>query len=381
MSEERIHHSFSPSSLQSLEACPCYQSRSSDHVRTIIGTIAHKSVETRQDDNRLDDDDAAAVAECVDFFERRKRLMVEENNGPVIELEEAYLPVDDLKFEDGVESTTAGYVDQVIISGDRKRAELIDYKFGLWPIEQASLNLQGISYALGIFRMYPALQEVKFFFKQPLLQSIQEATFTRAEIAPLYLRVQVVVAEAREARRLIKLNDWSKARPMVPACNFCCHLGVCPKVAEFACKVGSKFYPLAIPSSVTPSMVHSPEQTTMGLRLAQVMAVWAKSFRSVITERVVRGDAEPPAGHILVSQSEREIKDPKIYKDVALQYLTKEEFDATLSLSLGAVEKKISAKAERGQKTATVETFKQQLKDRGAVEHGQPYSYLKAVPE
>jgi len=380
MSEERVHHPYSPSSLQSLEACPCYQSRSSDHVRTIIGTIAHKSVETRQDDNRLDDDDAAAVAECADFFERRKYLMVEESKGlPILELTEAYLPIDDLKFEDGIEATTAGYVDHGIISGDRTRAELIDYKFGLWPIEQASNNLQGIAYALGIFRAYPTLREVKFFFKQPLIHSIQEATFTREQIPQLYLRVQVVVAEAREARRLMKLNDWSKARPMVPACNFCDNIGLCPKVAEFACRVGSKFFPLEIPEDITPSRIHSPENTTLGLRLSQVVAVWAKSYRTVITDRVIRGDAQPPEGFRIESRSEREIEAPKKYEDIALGYFTKQEYDATLSVTFGSVEKKISEKAPRGQKTATVDEFKQKLEDQGAVERGHSYSFLKAT--
>jgi len=378
---ERAHHPFSPSQLQSLEACPCYISKSSEHIRTIIGTIAHKSTETRLDDNRLDDDDAAAVAECADFYERRKYLMeAERKDGlPVIEIVEAYLPIDDCKFDDGCESTTAGYVDRGIVSSDRKRAELIDFKFGFWPIEQAENNLQGIAYALGLFRQYPSVQTIKFFFKQPLLDSIQEATFTREQIPALYLRVQVVVAEAREARRLIALGDWSKARPMVPACNFCANLGLCPKVAEFACKVGSKFYPLEIPENITPSMIMSPQQTSLGLRLAQVLAIWAKSFKSVITDRVLQRRAEVPEGFGITSRAEREVKNPAKYREVALEYLTESEYTETLAVSLGAVEEKISEKAPRGNKASTVEAFKQRLLDTGAVELGLPYSFLKAT--
>src|SRR5688572_24995158 len=69
LSEERVHHPYSPSTLQSIEACPCYKSRPSQHVRTIIGTLAHKATETRRDDDRLDDDDASAVAQCLDFYD------------------------------------------------------------------------------------------------------------------------------------------------------------------------------------------------------------------------------------------------------------------------------------------------------------------------
>jgi len=358
-------------------------------VRTIIGTIAHKSTETRTDDNRLDDDDAAAVAECMDFYERRKQIMagqvqpltpaVHPAKPPQLtELLETYLEIDDCIFEDA-RSTTAGYVDRVIINHDKSYAELFDWKFGFWPIEVAENNLQGIAYALGLFRRYPTLQTAKFWFKQPLINDIQEAIFTRAQIPALYLRVQVVVAEAREARRLMKQNDWSKARPMVPACNFCANIGRCPKVTEFACKVGSKFFPLEIPESVTPSMVHSPENTVLGLRLAQVLAVWAKAFKTVITDRVIRRDAVPPDGYRLEVRADREIKDQTKYKQIALQYLTEQEYTDSMSISLGAVEKKISDKAPRGQKTAAVDEFKQALLDSGAVEKGAPYSFLKAT--
>lgn len=389
MNEERPHHPYSPSSLQSLEACSCFKSRPSDHIRTIMGAIAHKSTETKQDDSRLSDDDAAAVAECMDFYERRKYLMEEERRvylaqfktppGPTIELTEAYLPIDDCHFDD-CEATTAGYIDRVIISWNRYYAELFDWKFGRWPIEKAENNLQGIAYALGLFRKYPELYQVKFWFKQPAIQSLQEAVFTRPQIPELYLRVQTVVARAREARQRIKQDDWSMANPMVPACNFCANLGLCPKVAEFACRVGSKFFPLQIPENITPTMVQSPEQTTLALRLSQVMSVWAKSFRSVVTDRVIRRAAVVPDGYELTSRAEREICDKAKYKSVALQYLTEDEYNSALDVSFGAIEDKISEKAARGQKAATVESFKQKLLDSGAVKPGQPYTFLRATP-
>jgi hypothetical protein len=128
-------------------------------------------------------------------------------------------------------------------------------------------------------------------------------------------------------------------------------------------------------------MVMSREQTSLAMRLSQVMAVWAKSFRSVVTDRVVRRDATPPDGFVLTSRAEREIKDMVKYRMAALEYLTESEYFDTLSVSLGAVESKISEKAPRGQKTATIDAFKQKLEDSGAVEKGQPYMFLKAVPQ
>src|SRR6267142_3971383 len=241
MSESRTHHPYSPSKLQYLEACPCYENRESNHERTLAGTIAHGVAESGKDDNRLGDDDAAAAAECLDFVEQRRRLMQEDALAvPIIELKETYLPIDDLQFADA-QSTTAGYIDHGFISHDGTYAEIFDWKFGFWPVEQADNNLQGLAYCLGTFHRFPKLEKVRFFFKQPHLQTISDVLVSRADVPALYLRIQVVVARARAARTA---GNFDTARPMVPVCNFCAHIAKCPKVTEFACRVGAKFHPL-----------------------------------------------------------------------------------------------------------------------------------------
>src|SRR6187551_3557979 len=76
---ERVHHSYSPSSLQSLEACPCYRNKQEVvlHERCIAGTKAHNVTETGEDDKELSDEDAVAAAECMDFYARRVELLEE----------------------------------------------------------------------------------------------------------------------------------------------------------------------------------------------------------------------------------------------------------------------------------------------------------------
>lgn len=399
--ETRAHHPYSPSSLQSTEACPCFKSRESKHIRTIIGTISHKVTETREDDNRLDDDDAAAAAECLDFYDTRVRGAVEyrestvinlwkesnEERGEmekqvpqVIELQETYLPVDDIKFEDA-DATTAGFVDRVLIAHTREYAELFDWKFGMWPVEKAENNLQGIAYTLGLLRKYPTLKEVRFFFKQPNTGQISDAVFTRAMVAPLYLRIQVVVALARKARALTAKGDYSMANPMVPNCNFCANIADCTKVLDIALKVGKKFYPLEIPNDITPTAVHNGRDGELGMRLSGVLAVWAKAYRTRTTDRVIRGDAACPDGHVIQQRADREIVDPKLVRKIALKYMSKDEYEALLPQEppFGPMEELISEKAVRGNKKATVEEFQKQLLDSGAVKKGDPYTFLRAV--
>ena len=370
-----------------------------------MGIIAHKVTETGEDDNRLDDNDAAAAAECIDFYDKRRALAIAARESafkdtlrqtenislnvvdldakfpPIIELQETYLAVDEIEFPDGVKSTTAGFVDRVLIDHCGTYAELFDWKFGLWPVEKAENNLQGIAYTLGLFRQYPRLQSARFFFKQPYTGEISHSLFTREMLAPLYLRIQVVVARARKARALTAQGDYSMASPMVPVCNFCANIGDCTKVLDIALKVGKKFYPLEIPDDVTPSKVHNSRDTTLGMRLAGVLAVWAKAYRTRTTDRVIRRDADVPEGHVIQQRADREVKDAAKLKEISLQYLTEPEYAALLSQEppFGALEDAISDKAPRGQKTATIEKFQAQILDAGAVVKGTSYAFLKAV--
>lgn len=418
--ETRKHHSYSPSTLQSLEACPCYRGKESTHARTIAGSIAHAVTESKQDDARLDDDDAEAAAECLDFYERRRVLMEEartaaadtlaidmagNNSHPditwqdadretpqITELLETYLPVDDLTFSDDYQnpltklsikedvlSTTAGYVDRALISHDKTYAELFDWKFGFWPVESANNNLQGIAYALGLFKRYPTIQRIWFWFKQPHLDAVSCADFTRGNIPALYLRIQTVVARAREARHK---GDFSAAQPVVPVCNFCALIGVCPKVAAFACKVGSKFFPLEIPENITPTMIQTSRDTTLGMRLASVVATWAEAFRRQTTDRVLRGDADIPAGFKVESKSKRDIVDADKFKITSLKFITESEYGALQDPpGFGKIEDLIKDKSPRGQKKTAIEDFKKALESDGAVVKSPSYSYLKAIPD
>lgn len=421
LAEQRSHHDYSPSTLQSLEACPCYQSKQSEtpHPRTVIGTISHAVIENGEDDNRLTDEDTAMVAECIDFYERRKQLLQESRERAVqrmvashfqghedhealvllaqgevpevIELKETYLPVDDLVFADVlqppygvptaarvVNATTAGYIDCALIDHVGTYAELFDWKLGFWAVEPGPNNTQGIAYALGLFKKYPRLETVKVFFKQPNIEYVTDALFTRSDIPALYLRIQVIVAKARAARRA---GDFKTAKAFVPACNFCQHVAECPVVTTFACRVGSKFFPLEIPSDITPTMVHSPVDTKLGLRLAAVLEVWAKAFKGVVTNRVITRDSEPPEGYTIQSRTPREIKDSVKYREVALRYLTEVEYASTLKASFGSVESLISDKAPRGQKKSQVEQFGREIEECGAVVKGEGYVFLRALPK
>jgi hypothetical protein len=380
---ERQHHPYGGSQLQSLEVCPHFKSRESKHARTIAGTLAHKVVETREDNLDLGDDDAAAAAECLDFIEQRVKYLSEVNpHCSIRHAQEIYLPIDDCVFEDCT-ATSAGWIDKALLLEDNTGkivyAELFDWKFGKWPVEKAENNLQGFAYALGLFKKYPTLSGVHVFFRQPLIQHFTDAVILRDKAAELYLRIQVVVARARAAR---KSNDFSAANPHVPVCNFCDHIAECPKVREFACHIGKKFDPVSVPQDITPTTVMSPEQTVIALNLAQVVKVWADAFRKRVHERVLRGDAELPPGYAIeFKRAARKIVDKEVFKRVALEYITEDDLKQVADYGFGDVEELVAKYAPRMKKSERLEEFKQKLIEAQAVQPGEPFSYLTKSKE
>lgn len=399
---ERPHHPHSPSSLQYKEVCPCYKSTNTGNARSIAGTMAHKVVETKTDDDRLDDWDAAAAAQCLDFLEQRRQLLLEDcfrareafaKNGwsedrlktlQILELQEIYLKVDDCHFPDGTDCTTGGYVDYALLSYNRTYAEMLDWKFGRWPVEKAENNLQAIAYAIGLFKKFPSLMKIKFFFKQPHLDWISDAVFTRDMIPQLYLRVQLVCARAREATARLEANpkDFEMAAPHIPVCNFCARLGSCDKVLPIALKVAQKFHPVKFPADIMPSTIMDPHNTRLALDLAGVLKVWAESFRRQVTDRCLRGDAQVPENYMLQTMDgRRTVADSKKFKEIALRHVTQEVWDASVDVTFGPIETAIKEAAPRGQKQSAVERFQQELLDSGAVAKGDGFSFLRAKAE
>lgn len=401
--EERPHHPFSPSSLNSRAACPKYENRNSTSNAAIAGTIQHEAAEKREDDVRLTDRQAGAVADCIAFVDE---IAAKYPGGKIIQ--EVYLPIDDdvivvdkvvvEKFdivgEDGqvspgfrghqkrhvFDGTTAGYLDFAVVSADETEAEIVDFKYGKNAVEHAEDNLQGISYMLGLKRLIPTLKRCRVIFLMPHIDEMSEHLF---DLSPepyqeLYLRVKTVVARSVQAHRVA--DDFSTARPNVGTCLFCNLVGRCPKVAELMIKLGQKYRPLLIPENVTPSTISDPRDVDAGIRLADVAKSWAESFRRQATEKTIENLDFVPEGYILVTSQKREILDSRIVGAVAKEMLPPErhpEVDKLYSIALGPLEDMISEVAPRGSKEKSVTEFGVRLLDAKAVELGNPFASLR----
>lgn len=376
----RIHHPYSPSTLQAREACPCWSSRQGTTEAAEDGTRQHDAAEQGLDDPRLSDAQAAAVAQCRDHCDR----LAASFPGATV-LREQYLPVDDEQIEifknatDSVifKGTTAGFADWALVTADGLHGELVDYKFGQHAVETADNNLQGLAYALGLKKKFPTLEDVTVTFLLPHRDEVDQTTFDMTQPDALLLRIKTVVHRAMEAKRA---GDFLAAQPSVSACTFCGELGRCPKVAELALRVGRKYRPIDVPASLTPSLMMDPAQVGLGLQLAMVLKAWAEAYRAQATQKTILSDDFVPAGYKLVSSVKRSVRKAHLLVDVAKEFLPEDQWPMLaelMDIPLGPVEKLISAAAPRGSKEDTVKEFGERILEDGAVEEGEAYAYLR----
>jgi len=394
VAETRIHHPFSPSTLQAREACPEWDTAFSESEAATEGTRQHNVAESGEDDHRLADFKILAVAECMSFVAERQALYP---GGQL--LKEIYLPVDDEVINDTFKGTTAGYVDVAIISADERVIEVSDFKFGAHAVEKASNNLQGIAYLLGLKKMFPKAERGFAFFIMPHREETTGAEFClvtgRAlrefhsntgwkDLVPtpgasLYLRVKAVVARAVEAHKPVPRN-FAMANMTESSCLFCANLGRCPKVAELALKIGKKYRPLEMPESISTTVFKDPKDVERGFKVAAVMKAWAEAYRAQGSAKAIDDPNFMPTGYDIVSMAKRKVIDPRKLADLAKTFLPPEQqsnVEKLFDIALGPLEKLISAAAPRGSKESTVEQFGDAALAAGHVEKGAEFAFLR----
>lgn len=376
----RSHHPFSPSQLNSLEACPAYEGAQNENAAAFLGTLQHEAVERLTDDPRLSDGQAFAVSECITYAENIAALY----RNPRV-LRELYMPIDEEAYvveiagvNTLVNTTTGGFADIVIVSEDETEAVIIDWKFGRNAVTEAKSNLQGIAYLLGVFRMFPTLKKISVRFLLPHLDQKSENTFSSDEFTDLLLRVKVVVARARAAR---EAKDFSTARPNIGSCMWCANIGKCPAVAALAIKIGKKYSPAVLPDNLSPTLLFDPKQVELGIRLADVVKTWADAFRRQATEKAICDETFVPSGYQLVSMPGRtKILDVPEVERIARTFLPTEYHGALEKLReipITRIDELISLVSRRGEKESTIERFREALIEAGVIERGEPFPVLR----
>jgi hypothetical protein len=393
---ERVHHPFSPSKLNDLEACPRFRQGDSTNEASQRGTAQHEATETGNDAD-LSDEEHEAVEKAREFVRGIESGIVEETGQPPVRVQEEYLPIDDIgsvTLPDGTpEATSAGYLDLALLEHTLTAGHIIDYKFGKHAVVPAHNNLQGFAYALGLRKKYPTIKSLWVHFVMPYRDEVLSCRLDFSADSDavhivwqddsgewgsreenIYLRIQTVVARAMSAT--------SKASPNAKTCTFCMDSvkADCEPLHQFALRVADKYEPLSVPDVINPSLVSvaTPDDIGRGLKFFSILEGLSKAYRGEAAKRAMTEDDFHIPGYRVQTSSSRELVNKIKFVEVAREFgLTDEDLLECSDILFGATEKRVSKNAERGQKGATTERFKARLAEVGATAESSPSISLR----
>jgi Protein of unknown function (DUF2800) len=379
---ERGHHPDSPSSLQSSEACPCFENEQRESQAAEDGTLQHKAVETGDMDLLHGDEKMVDAVEralgyrarVIDYFNSQKATPVS--------IRELYLPVGADKVTDkrGREwqGITGGYSDEILLSAKLGEAHCLDWKFGKEPVTPTADNVQGYAYVLGIFQEFPEIKVVTMHFYHPYQNWSEEQqeekyihTFTRDDIPRMELRIRTIIAR--------KHSMHAKPVARVDLCLWCAKKGTCEANANAIIKVSEKYPELLVPDVCAPHKLALPSQLAAAHKFASQVELWAKAVKMRCTDAVLIDGIDVP-GYRLIKRQDRMIQSLKILLEQARKNgLNDEQLMDLMTISLTGLEKAVKANAPKGKGAAAIRQLASDLEESGATIKGNPIHFLQEI--
>lgn len=257
------HHDFSPSKLDRIESCPyswrnCLNWKSEDGKDAQRGANLHSAIY-----------DDAELAKCSDSEKSMIEFIRKEHIQPYVEAGlERYVELQVFVTLDEC-VLTYGYIDDLTISKNGKIANLKDWKFGSYEVEEAKDNKQIWAYVCGVFQKFPNVEKVYATIVQPIYGAAdydKQACFERKDLCYLLCRINEIIEKA-------KIATVDDANATADNCRYCNKLN-CP---VFKAKMGYNFFLLA----VNPESLSEVEQET-AIEYADRLLVAEKEIKDIL---------------------------------------------------------------------------------------------------
>lgn len=363
---EPAHATFGPSSLKHFEICPSYTNRQEKegdvNEAAESGTRIHNALEV-EDPELLDDEEEQSLAwmmlEQVRQIELEHGVAIINEDG---ELEEGDKWNEIRLYINLAHHKTFGTLDRLMIRGRVAVAQ--DYKCGVTPVDDAEINAQAWSYALGIFEMFPEVEIIHFYFLIPRQEIITHATFVRHEevepedyweeneikpvatMAEIHLRIDLIIERARELVGKV-------FNPQAHNCEWCGNKIHCEALAHRALVIANQYEVegLQLPENLYPEDMDSGVDIGKARMLVQVLEVWIEAVKDRANELYKDHGVEIPGFVWKTRKTSRTISDPIAAFNVLEQEVGIDVADflgCAGSIKITELEKLIKTKAPKG---------------------------------
>lgn len=343
------HARYSPSRLEALEACPCFEymktpTKDGEETPAERGTRLHKLVETGDKQYVRDPDDMELYQKVVTLLDGMK---MSGGTDGLEELTEIQVHLDELTY---------GTVDKVLMWKAQKKAKVIDWKF--IRAQNVSLpkdNLQLQCYVGGVFEMFPEIEEIEAYVAAPQINWLPDThIYTRADLPAIRDRVEKVT---------MVCADPFKKPTQCDLCNNCANASRCPALGNTAVVVASNIG-LPMPSTFAPESLAIPEDRAKAYIIAKALANWGDQVTKNVNEWVRQGNTLP--GHSTVTRKgNMKVTDVEASVVALRKLLSDSDILKAMSLSITKITDVVAEK--EGKKTAreTVENLLVGLTERG----------------
>jgi len=268
----------------------------------------------------------------------------------------------------GIPDCELGTGDLLIIQD--VRADLMDYKFGWWEVDDAEINVQAWLYVLGVFFNFPKVLTVNVHILQPARDEVSVAKFPRSEIPRLLLRAKTIAA-----RRQSKKKTYI---PVYENCLWCDAKADCVVLHQMALMAG-KYAQLKLPAiDLRPDQIVTSKFSGDAYDCADILEKWAKDVKHKLSTWAAETGSDVPGHTLITKNGKRTIIDTILAQQILQDKfeIPLEEFLTAAEISVTAIDKIVAAKTPRGEK----ETRRKQVSDaliaEGIVVAANPYSYL-----
>lgn len=362
---ERAHAEHSPSSLKYKELCPGWTDRKEQETKYADeGEMLHEAAEAKVagDESKflkLNEKQQYFVQQVVDYVE------------PLLAGADAIIPEVRIFNHDWyLRELTHGTPDLLILRGDS--ADLVDYKFGMRPVDDASENRQGMAYTLGIFDTYPNIQSVRVHFLSPrIVNGFHHGDFTReADYDRIFTIIDTIVRKARAEHKDYRAS-WK-------ACVYCGRKADCVALSKFMAQYVSHTGDVELDVAKIPELLasNSPEALGARLKVAEVSADFADQTKKDVMHRVVELGAEAEGYELRFSSGKTSVTSAAAVAKALEHRITVDELLKSATVSLKSLEELICRGLEGKEKTELRKVMMAELAKAGALKQGDEQKYL-----
>jgi hypothetical protein len=262
---------------------------------------------------------------------------------------------------------TFGTSDLVDIYADGS-AVMCDWKTGYGAVEDAEDNAQVQAYAYGVFQKFPEVNELTCYLVLPRRKEVSYATYTRADLGRIRLRIGTIIARATLAEEY---------HPTEGVCDYCAKQGSCKALAEKALVIGKKAN-FDVPDSL--ALDGDAQDRSKLLKLANLLSSWCDETKKELLRQSLEEGVEIPGYRLDQRRTPRSIDNPLLGYDAVKEMVSLEEYLASCTrVSVPTLEKFVAEKFPKGKKAEAKMHLEDLLRERGALRDEGVVHLLKPI--